>query len=53
MFRLIRFAFGTEPGVWDVGFAQAGAFEVEPGQAFGAFNHWTTGEWFTTITGHL
>ena len=53
MFRLIRFAFGTVPGVRDVGTAQAGALEVNPGQAFGAFNHWTTGKGFTTIAGDL
>ena len=53
LFRLIRFAFGTKPGVRDVFSVQTGAFEVEPGQALGAFNHWTTGEGFTTITGHL
>ena len=53
VFRLVRFAFGTVPGVRDVGTAQASAFEVNPGQALGAFNHWTTSEGFTTIAGDL
>ena len=53
VFRLVRFAFGTVPGVRDVGSAQACAFEVNPSQALGAFNHRTTSKRFTTIAGDL